>query len=154
MLLYQKYFELVAHVKCKNSLISTLPVVGLGCPGIFLSTFLQLVSGSKSSILNWVMKLNLFIFFFFFFFVLETSLKDFPFYSPILLTLWFTYIQTRIKESYMHLSGQLYFKTPSRTKIPRKFQEKCIFQQSVGDPNFKKFSIWYVPWGHPIEPLS
>ena len=32
---------------------------------------------------------------FFFFFVFETALKDFPFYSPILLTIWFRYLQTR-----------------------------------------------------------
>ena len=46
--------------------------------GIFLSTFLKSVKGSKNSILNWVMKLNLFMLFFFY--VFETSLKDFPFY--------------------------------------------------------------------------
>ena len=37
--------------------------------GILPSTFLQLVNGSKNSILNWVMKLNLFIFFLLFFFL-------------------------------------------------------------------------------------
>ena len=35
-------------------------------PGIFPSTFLQLVNGSKNLILNWVMKLSLFVFFVFF----------------------------------------------------------------------------------------
>ena len=35
--------------------------------GIFQSTFLQLVNGSKNSVLNWVMKLYLFMCFFFFF---------------------------------------------------------------------------------------
>ena len=34
------------------------------------------INSSKKSILNWVMKLNLFILFF------ENHLKDFPFYSP------------------------------------------------------------------------
>ena len=37
--------------------------------GILPSTFLQSVNGSKNSILNWVMKLNLFMFFLLFFFL-------------------------------------------------------------------------------------
>ena len=37
--------------------------------GIFRSTFLQQVNGSKNSILNWVMKLNLFMCFFFLLFL-------------------------------------------------------------------------------------
>ena len=49
--------------------------------GIFLSTFLQPVNGSKNSILNRVMKLNLFMFSLFSFLFLKNS--------PILLTLWF-----------------------------------------------------------------
>ena len=64
---------------------------------IFQSTFLQPVKDSKNSILNWVMKLNLFMFFCLF--VFETPLQDFPFYLPILLTLWFRDLQTRIKET-------------------------------------------------------
>ena len=52
-------------------------------PGIFPGTFLQLANSSKDSILNWLMKLNLFMFFFFF--VFETPLKYFSFYSPIFL---------------------------------------------------------------------
>ena len=48
--------------------------------GIFLSTFLQPVNGSKNSILNRVMKLNLFMFSLFSFLFLKNS--------PILLTLW------------------------------------------------------------------
>ena len=58
---------------------------------------------------------------FFFFFIFETPLKDFSFYSLILLTLWFRYLQTHIKDSYIYLSSQFFFKTPNRT---RKFQEK------------------------------
>ena len=53
--------------------------------GIFPNTFIQPVNGSKNSILNWVMELNLFMFLLFFFF--EKPLKYFPFYSPILETL-------------------------------------------------------------------
>ena len=49
--------------------------------GIFLSTFLKPVNGSKNSILNRVMKLNLFMFSLFSFLFLKNS--------PILLTLWF-----------------------------------------------------------------
>ena len=65
----------------------------LPVPGIFPSTSLQLVNGSKNSILNRVMKLSLFMCFFLFS-VFETPLKDFPFYLPILLILWFRYLQT------------------------------------------------------------
>ena len=83
-------------------------------------------------ILNWVMKLNLCVFFFFF--VFETPLKDFQCFSPILLALWLRYLQTRVKESCMHLPSQRFFKTSHKTphEIPRKVQEKCVFQQSTG----------------------
>ena len=90
------------------------------CPGIFPSTFPQPVIGSKNSILNCVMKLNLFMCSFFFF-VSETPMNDFPFNSPILLTFWFRYLQTRIKESSMYLSSQLLFKTSHKTL---KFHDK------------------------------
>ena len=56
----------------------------------------------------------------FFFFVLGKPLKYFPFYSPILLTLWFRSLQTCVKESCMYLSSQL-CKTPNKNL---KFQEK------------------------------
>ena len=54
------------------------------------------------------MKLNLLMCFRFLFF--EKPLKGAPFYSPILRTLWSTYLQIRIKESCMELSRQLIFK--------------------------------------------
>ena len=57
----------------------------------------------------------------FLFFVFETPLKDFPFFSPLVLTPWFRYLQIRIKESCVYLSHQLLFKTPHETL---KFQEK------------------------------
>ena len=86
---------------------------GLGLlAGIFPSTSLQPVNGSKNSILNWVMKLSLFIEVFSFF-VFKTTLKDFPFYSSILFTLWFRYLPTHIKESCIYLSSQLFLKTPN-----------------------------------------
>ena len=86
----------------------------------------------------------------FFIFIFELSLKDFPFYSPIILII-LRYLQTRIKESCMYLSAQLFFKTPHET--PRKIQENCILQQS-GDLNLKilPFNV-YLPWGHPAGPL-
>ena len=52
-------------------------------PGIFPSTFPQPLNDSKNSIS---------ICAFIFLFVFETPLKNFPFYSPILLTLWFRYL--------------------------------------------------------------
>ena len=69
--------------------------------GFFPSNSLLPVNGCKNSVLNWVMKLNLFT---------QTPSKNFPFYSLIILTLWFRYLQTR------------------SSKIPRKTQEKCISQ--------------------------
>ena len=88
-------------------------------------------NGSKNSILNWVMKLSLFMFFVFFF-GFETPLKDFQFYSYILLTLRFRYLQTRIKESCIYLSGQIFFKSL------RKIQEKCFLS---ADLDFKNFNL-------------
>ena len=102
--------------------------------GIFPHAFLQLVNGSKNSILNWVMKLSLFMCFFFFFF--ETPLKGFPFYSPIILALWFRYLQTHIKEVCMYLSSQLFLKTPHETL---KSQEKSKLHFSmICRPKFQK----------------
>ena len=63
------------------------------------------------------MKLNLFMFFVFF----EKPLKDFRLDSPILLTLWFRYLQTRIKESCVYISSQIFFEITHKTL---KFQEK------------------------------
>ena len=51
------------------------------------------------------MKLNLFMCIFLF----EKPLKDFSPYSPILLTLWFTYLQTDIKQSCMNLSTRFFY---------------------------------------------
>ena len=98
--------------------------------GIFPSTFLQPVNCSKNSILNWVLKLNLFIFFSFF--VYKTSLK-----GPIHLffLVWFRYLQKCINESCVHLSGQFFSKNSHKTL---KFHEKYIFQWSA-DLNLKNF---------------
>ena len=70
--------------------------------GIFPSTFLQPLNGSKS-ILNWVMKLNLFLCFFIFLF-LKHPWKIFL-SIHLFLTLWFRYLQTLIKEKCMYLSS-------------------------------------------------
>ena len=73
------------------------------------------------------MKLNFFVTFFFFF-VFETPLKDFLFYSPIVLTLWFRYLKTLTWESCMYLSSQLFFKTPHETP---KLKKKKKFKKNV-----------------------
>ena len=83
--------------------------------GILPSTFLRPANGSKNSILNLVMKLNLFIFF------LEASLENFPFYS-ILLTLWVRYSQTCIKGISIYLTSQ----ESKNSKIPRKIHFLAI----------------------------
>ena len=74
----------------------------------------------------------IFLFFFFFFVVSEIHLKDFPLYSPILLTLWFTYLKTRIKESCLYLSSQLFCKTPHKT---------LKFQQKIAPAADKKYKL-------------
>ena len=66
------------------------------------------------------MKLNPFMCFFFFF-VFETFLKDFLFYSPIILTLWFDTYNFPLKENCMYLFSQHFLKTPHETL---KFEEK------------------------------
>ena len=94
-------------------------------PAIFPSIFLQ-QNGSKNSVLNCIMTLSPFMFFFFFLF--ETLLKDFPVYSPILLTLWFRYLQKSVKESFMYFSSQLFFKTPHKTlKSQGKSKKNAFF---------------------------
>ena len=67
--------------------------------GIFSSTFLQPVNGSKNSILNWVLKLNLFI--------SSKALKDFLFYSPIHLS-----DSCSSRKCIFQWSGDLNFKNP------------------------------------------
>ena len=54
---------------------------------------------------------------FFFFYVFETPLKDFPFYSPILLTLLFRYLQTHVRESCIYRFSQLFSKTPHMKNV-------------------------------------
>ena len=93
----------------------------------------------------------LFVWFFggFFCFVFEALLKDFLFYPPIILTVWFRHLQTRIKESCMYLSSQLFFKTPHETlKFKKKIQEKCIFRGSA-DLSFKNILFGPYHGGHP-----
>ena len=61
----------------------------------------------------------------FFSFLNETPLKDFSFYSPILLTVWLKYLH--IKESFMYLFSQVFFKTPHKTiKSQEKFKKKNL----------------------------
>ena len=72
--------------------------------------------------------------------VFETHLKDFPFYSPIILTLWFRYLQTRTKKSCMYLSSQLFFKTSHETLNPKKNPRKMHFPV-ISIPKFKKFYL-------------
>ena len=90
---------------------------------------------------------------FFFFFGFETPFKDFLFYSLILLTLWFRYLQTRIMESCIYLSSQLFFETTLKTL---KFQEKPrkIHFPTISKPKIQKFFLQYIPWCHPTEPLN
>ena len=85
----------------------------------FPSTFLQPVNGSKKSILNWVMKLSLFVFFVFLF--LRHLWKIFHSIHLFFLLFWLRYLQTHMKEKYMYLFSQVFFKTNHKTL---KFKEK------------------------------
>ena len=84
-------------------------VISNGLSGIFPSTFVQLINRSKNSILNWVLKLNLFMFFEFFF-LFWKPLKYFSFYSPILYTFRFRSLQTCIKEDCMYFYRKIFSK--------------------------------------------
>ena len=75
---------------------------------------------------------------FFLFFIFERPLKDCPFFSPLILTLWFPYLQIHIKESCVYLSHQLFQNSPWNSKIARKTQDKGILKQSA-DLDFTNF---------------
>ena len=78
------------------------------------------------------------------FFCFEKSLKDFTLYSPILFTLWFSYLQIPIKESCMYVSCHSFFKTPHKslkfkqTLLP--LQTKKIYKQTRQNEGILK---WY-----------
>ena len=89
------------------------------------------------SILNWVMKLNLCGFFSFLF--LKHPWKIFNVFHLFFLLFGL--------DTYKHETSQHFFKTSHKTphEIPRKVQEKCVFQQSTGI-SFKNnhFSFYHV----------
>ena len=100
------------------------------------------------------MKLSLFMYYLFSFFFFEKSLKELPFYSPILSTLCFRYLQTRIKESCMDLSHQLFYQTPFKTlkcrsepphsepfRITHSTKENGIISQDIGNLLKKKVIV-------------
>ena len=90
---------------------------------------------------------------FFFFFVFETPLKDFPFYSYILVILLFGYLQIHIKESCMYISSQFFFKTPHETlKFQEKFQKNQFF--AICRPKFQNFFLQCLSWSNHMEPLN
>ena len=130
--------------QCQN--VASLSLVFSIGTTIFPSTFRQLVKSSKNSV--WIELWNsICSCIFFFFFLLGKPLKDFPFYSPILLILWFRYLQTCLNRSCMPLSSQL-FKTSS--KISKKKMHFTVIYRH----KFPKFSFWCPPWGHPMKPLN
>ena len=102
------------------------------------------------------MELNLFMYCFFFdcLFVFETALKDFPFYSLILLTLWFRCFQKRVKESMYLVSFWSIFLQNSLkdSKIPPKNLIKIHFP-AICRAKFQKFCLQCQPWGH-HQPLN
>ena len=99
--------------------MKSIPKTNISCTFYHLLTSTMLARKANTAVrhfpkpfsTNWVMKLNFFLFFFFF--VFKMALKDFPFCSPILLTLWFRYLQTRIKKTCMYAQTQ---KFPEKSK--------------------------------------
>ena len=93
------------------------------------------------------MKLYLFMCFFFFF-VFGKPLKDFPFYSPILVTLWFRYLQTRIKESLRIFLVNFFFKIPRQMHITEicwhkfhKFSVRCSLYGATQRSHWTKSTV-------------
>ena len=80
--------------------------------------FQATVNGSKNSILNWVIKLYLYLLFSFLF------LKN-PWEIFTLLTYSCCSLVKRVNKDSMYLSGQIFFKIPNKTL---KLQEKCILR--------------------------
>ena len=86
-------------------------------------------------------------------FLLFLKHKDFPFYSLILITVWFRYLQTHMNESCMYLSCQLFFKTPHET-LNSKGNSRKIYFFVIYRLKFQKSSLWCLQQGHPMEPLN
>ena len=101
--------------------------------------FFWLVNISKNSILNQVAKFNLFMSIYFSFYVFELTLKDFPFYSPIFLTLWLH----GINEGCKCLSSKLFFTTLNKSldksqsiiysKVPKCIQLQRLWLHVIWD---------------------
>ena len=72
--------------------------------GIFPSTFLQPINSSKNSILNCYETQHFHVFMFVF--VSEIPFKDFPLYSPILLTYSLVQMLTNIHKGNLHVYFQ------------------------------------------------
>ena len=119
--------------------------------GIFPNTFLQLVNSGKNSVLNWVMKLNLFLIWF--------KKKPWTMFHSIhlfLLFLWFRYFQKHIKESCFYLSSQLFLETPHNIlkleeQHRRVRRKEWMHFPVVWRSKFQKFSLWFLPWVHLTE---
>ena len=111
-----KYFPFI--LSCRLTRFRNIP------PGIFPSPFLQLVNGSKNSIVNRVLKLIYSCFFFSFLF-LKNPWKIF--FSVHLFFLLFGYTH-KIKMYSMFLSSQLFFKTLNKTlKSQKKSRKNALY---------------------------
>ena len=84
-------------------------------------------------------------------------MKDFPFHSPIFLTLCYSFLLfvTCIKEGCKYLSGKRFFTTLNKTlkfkkkKNPRKKHFTALYRLK-----FEKTSLRPPPWGQSTEPLN
>ena len=130
--------------------------------GIFPSTSMQLVNGSKNLILNWDMKLDLIMLF-----LKKPSKIYYSIHLFFLLFLWFRCLQKRKKKSCMYFSSQVFLETLYKTL---KFQEKSKIVREKGSkkarksvrnnlqgiwrPKFQRFSFWCLTWGHVPEIIN
>ena len=126
-------------------------------PGIFPNTFVQPVNGSKKSVLNLVMKHNLFMCFCLFTCLFsKNSWKIFHFihlfFLPFGLYKSAFGLEKCIKENCMYLvnsSSKFLIKLQNSKKNARKMHFTAICW-----PKFQKFSLWCPLWGHFMEPLN
>ena len=121
-------------------------------PGIFPNTFVQPVNGSKNSVLNLVMKHNLFMCFCLFTCLFsKNSWKIFHFihlfFLPFGLYKSTFGLEKCIKENCMYLSSQLFFKIPNKALKFQKNARKINFT-AICWPKFQKFSLWCPLWCH------
>ena len=84
-------------------------------------------------------------------------MQDFPFHSPIFLTLCYSFLLfvTCIKEGCKYVSGKRFFTTLNKTlKFKKKKNPRTMHFTAVYRLKFEKTFLRSPPWGQPMEPLN